>query len=174
MPHIVAKIEPASNGFNFLNIAVGRIAKRKFAQKQDLLEWWRGGEEATAQEYDTLSQKWRALKGEKYTLLWTTETTYYAPADEVYTRRRDMTEAGEVYQAIEDFGLAVLPHIVADLRAGKYDFLQTAIQLTDRRAPVTLEALPVLAEVRAERFLAWWDQNKEQWTIPWPDEEAAP
>jgi hypothetical protein len=178
LPYIMAKIQEAeqqkAQRAVWLSIAVARIAKKQFYLATDALQWWATGREVTADQFHVLRQEWERVRSDKETVLWTAETIYYAPAAEVYTKRRKMTEAGEVYQAVEDLGLAVLPHIVAELRAGKHDFLDMAIELTDRQARVRLESLPVLPEVRAERFLNWWEASKQDWLIPWPDEPTAP
>ncbi len=90
------------------------------------------------------------------------------------TQGRDGVSTVAVYQAIEDLGIAVLPCIVEMLKEGKHDFIDMAVKLTDNKPPVRGEppsTLPVAEELKAERFLRWWEQNKQDWLIPWPEEE---
>jgi hypothetical protein len=163
--------------YHGLCIVVRRLTRFNLPFGPDGLEgWWSGGQRRADEHFANLFRKWRDLKADRETLLWTAETVYYEPSHEVYTKARRLTEAGRVYQAIQDLGIAALPPIAATLAGGEYDFLEIALHLTDHQAPVRQgepASLPVAAELRAKRFLEWWEQNKEKWTIPWPEEASS-
>ncbi len=66
-------------------------------------------------------------------------------------------EAQEKLQAIRDLGVAALPYMMEHVKAGEADLMPTISALTDGA---------VAAGAKPAACLAWWEANKEKWTIP--------
>lgn len=157
-----------------LLLAVLNIVKlRGPAQPHELLAWWHEGEPGVRRRFDDLRQQWHLRKGGVETELWRVATLYHDPDHCLFTRRREMTDAGRAYQAIEDLGIAILPLLVEQFRQGDYEFVDMAYALTDNQPPLPRE-IPLTAERKATAFLAWWEENKQDWLIPWPEPRPEP
>ncbi len=128
--------------------------------------WWREGQKGVDDRFAGLKTKWALLTTAEKMALWTTETFYSKQDRAVQVQRTDVTEAGKVYLAVQDLGIAVLPELVPDLKQGHYEFLDIALTLTGEQA--VLPDLGLSTTERAHAFLVWWEANKEKWTIPWP------
>jgi len=134
------------------------------------LRWWGEGPEFAAQSFRDLRARWPETATPGRRLLWATETYLDTIHGQLHTQQRQLTPAGEVYDAIQCLGIAVLPHIVETLREGEADFLPIALELTDGAGGLGDPTRP--PEVAA--FLEWWEANKQDWLIPWPEEPEEP
>jgi len=182
IPYLMEKMEA---GDWLLATGVSRITRRCFHSSEYpegsalgdvhtiarmLLAWWRGGREATHIRFNELWEKWRTIKAPGRTLLWTAKVYLYDDRGELSTPQAGMefTAAGEIYSAIECLGIAALPLIVQTLNEGHPDLLPIALKLTDGAGGLgDPSRLPPI-----EDFLRWWEANKEDWLIPWPEEHA--
>ncbi len=84
-----------------------------------------------------------------------------------------MTPAGKLYMKIQAVGIGVLPSLVAQMQAGHYEFADMAYNLVNHKAPETDALFPNDSD-RAKALIAWWEQNKQDWLIPWPDTPPPP
>jgi hypothetical protein len=66
-------------------------------------------------------------------------------------------EAEARYQAIKDLGIAALPYMMEKVKAGETALMPAIAYLTDGAVP---------ADSDSEACLAWWEENRERWTIP--------
>ncbi len=130
--------------------------------------WWNEGAKGVDERYAGLKARWATLSTAERTTLWTTEAFYTREDQSLHEQRTRITEAGRVYAAVQGVGIAVLPSLVGDLQKGHFEFLDIALALTGR--PAHLPGIELPATRRAQAFLAWWEQNKQDWLIPWPDE----
>ena len=128
--------------------------------------WWREGPKAVDDRYRALKGRWDMLRVEN-TPLWTSHTWYSGEDQAVHEQRDNVTEAGKEYMAVQDLGIAALPLLATDLREGRLEFLDIAVALAGGGSELSGSSLP--ATTRAKAFLAWWDQHKQDWLIPWPD-----
>jgi len=134
-----------------------------------LTDWWNAEPRRSQQRFSELAERWRQLRAEGQVLLCSQETLF--DVEEQWPKNaRDATELGNTYRSLGALGIAVLPPVMDLTREGDHEFLWLIRELTGGKALITGDTI----EAKAESSLAWWDQNKEQWTIPWPDEEAAP
>ncbi len=70
-------------------------------------------------------------------------------------------------EAIRWLGAAALPRVMEKLEAGDYRMLDVVERRTLGRADVEGET----PDERAAACLAWWEENKQYWLIPFPDRE---
>ncbi len=185
LPLIVAKMkEPGPP--QFLVYAARAIARKAFPRaafagpagwadhRQEAalwVQWLNGGPDAIASAFEQALGQWREAAVGDFVPLWTTETDYDRQMHDTCTMGRKLTPAGEAYQTILDHGVAVLPLLAERFRQGDYDFLPIAMSIAGGQ-PSTPSGKALPAKQRAEAFLAWWDQNKQDWLIPWPDAPA--
>lgn len=182
LPYIMQKIEA---GDWWLARGVYRMTKRRFhrseyAEPSDygdahtkaemLVAWWHSGEKGTRRRFEELYARWGKLKSPERTLLWTAPTYLYDERGTLTSTRAEtqFTEAGEVYDAVQCLGIPVLPQIVDTLRQGQADFLPIALELTEGAGGLGEPTTPP----EPAAFVDWWEANKQDWLIPWPEEEA--
>jgi hypothetical protein len=171
LPLLFTKAHQDPKNEGWMYAAVARIAHCHFDSVEHAVAWWRNGSRETSTKSAELIARWDGLAAGDEVVLWTLETVYLNGYNEVTSRRRNVTPAGQVYQALENMGIAILPHLAEEFKQGKYAFVDMAYALTDNAPPMPQE-IPVSVEGKAKGFLAWWEQNKAQWTIPWPTPEA--
>lgn len=176
LPYLVDRaLQETPSRKEFCELAVGVIVKhRGHWGAPTLAAWWQDGRKRSADGYAVLLAQWEAAlkaSGEgREVVLWTTQTAYRIDLDGVYTHPANVTPAGEAYRGLEGMGIAVLPYLVERMRTGHYEFLDIADGLTDGKAQVPDAGSPPRA--RGQAFLAWWEQNQQDWLIPWPDTPA--
>jgi hypothetical protein len=152
----------------WIGTIVAYIVHRRFSSNEDMMAWWHGGGAGVRQQFAPLLDKWRAYKPDDTgeIPLWTVETEYNVANHELYSPHKVMTAAGEAYQAIQDLGTAVLPLMVDEFKQGDLEFVDMAYAITGNAPPLPNE-IPPTDQGKAKSFLAWWEQNKADWTIPW-------
>jgi len=74
-------------------------------------------------------------------------------------------EAEAQYQAIKDLGIAALPYMMERVKHGDKGLMPAISYLTDSGVP---------GGAQAADCLAWWEKNKEKWTIPFGPLPAEP
>lgn len=74
-------------------------------------------------------------------------------------------EAAGLYQRLKDLGIAALPHMIKRLKEGDTDLIPAISYLTDSA---------VNEDATAAECVEWWEENKDRWTIPFPEPEGAP
>lgn len=183
LPALPALMRRMEDGDALLAAAASQITKRRFeradfggprvygdqrAIAELLVEWWRSGDPGVRQRFDALWEEWQRIRGAEETLLWTEETVLDGTRGELRTRRKAATRAGEVLDSIRSLGIAALPHIVATLSEGEADLLPVALEFTKG---AEISAHPEKPP-RVEEFLVWWETNKQDWLIPWPEEDG--
>jgi len=182
VPLIIAqlKTDPAAH---FLVHALARITHKRVRPadpnavvgNQGLallwVEWFEGGHEQTPTLFRAALSDWRALREKGETLLWTdTFSIHHTPGLYSVRSERDLTPLGDAYQRMSDLGIEALPLIVDAVGGGQVDLVALIPAITNRKAGVSAasdEDLP-------QRTLAWWEANKQDWLIPWPEETQAP
>jgi len=184
LPALPLIMEKMDAGDLWLARGANRMIKRRFhvseyADRADLgdawtiarmlIAWWQQGRAGTENRFRELRARWRELKSPEKTPVWTSRT-HVNDRGYLYTLRTAFTPAGEVYDGLQCLGIAVLPHIVETLKEGEADFLPIALELTDGAGGLGDPTRP--PEVAA--FLEWWEANKQDWLIPWPEEPAGP
>jgi len=152
LPCFFAKLTPtagtAEPAPSLLWAGVWRLTKRNFSKEEleaaprqgqtgDIwFNWWRAGEAGARRDFDTRLAAWHQVKGNAKTVsLWTQETVYLTDYNYLSTPRRQMTPAGDAYQALQDLGLAILPFLAEQFQQGNYEFVDMAYALTDNKPP---------------------------------------
>ncbi len=156
----------------FLKMAIAVIAKdwSCYPASGGYADWWRHGHERTAAAFGGLMAQWSQCLRAQDTTLWTTRTFYSKEKNDI-REEKALTPAGQVYWGIERLGTAVLPYLVEQMQAGHYEFASMAYRLTDNKPPEP-DLLIASSKTRTEKFLTWWEQNKQDWIMPWPDTPA--
>jgi len=147
VPLIVERIEQEPEDFHLAG-AVAHITKRYFGQS----------EVPEGKLYDARSQAqlyvrwWRQGRKE-------TPRAFEALYDAWRTLKRhnETGQAAAKYQSIVWLGIDGLPLIMDKVKAGDADLLPAVNQLTDN----ALGDQPTTASA-----VAWWEANKEKWTLP--------
>ena len=116
------------------------------------------GYDGAAKEFREVAAEWYALKEQGPLELWTDTTVFDDEDKELETKRR-RTALGEVYRKIENLGIFVLPALIEEVKAGRYDFFPVIRYLTDGKAPRGWGA-------RAGKVcVEWWEENKTDWLV---------
>lgn len=134
------------------------------------INWWDVDRVKTPVLYDEYKQKWNSLKDSDNTeksdfglpLLWVNQVAYGGQWGLVEYQRRHVTEMGTVYSSITDLGIDVLPLIVRDIEKGYLDFIPIFVEITR----LDIGSDRSTAPQRAQFILAWWEDHKDEWTIP--------
>ena len=71
-------------------------------------------------------------------------------------------EARECQEEIRKVGIAGLPMIMEKIKQGDAELIPVVTRLTDRK---------VEANASAKQCLAWWQENREKWLIPFPNNQ---
>jgi hypothetical protein len=96
-------------------------------------------------------------EGRKQTGLW---------HQSIWQEWRDLKKQGkeqaakDKYQRLIDLGIAALPVIMEKVAAGDRELVPLVSQLTTAK---------VDPNASIEQCVSWWEQNKEQWLIPFPN-----
>jgi len=125
--------------------------------------WWKEGRQQTSTDFDRLYARWKELKA-KGDLVFQRDSYIITYDDEqkniIQKRDQQRTELADVYDAINDMGVDVLPLLVEKFVAKDYDMLPIFRELT--------HIVPRGRDV-AERVaycVKWWDANRGEWLIP--------
>jgi hypothetical protein len=139
------------------------------------LRWWDREHARTPQRFAELYEVWKQTK-RQWMVLGSYELVYDDSFKGIWYSRRAQTKDGELLDEIKALGIAALPFMMEKIKEGDYDMLPVIAQLTDGGAADAEPLADQPLEERARRCLEWWEKNKEQWTIPFPDagEAAAP
>ncbi len=178
VPYIVAKLN-APDG-HFLIFALSSITAKRFSPAELAgrqsnqavaalwLDWWRGGTGGVKTAFGQAVAKWRANKAGN-PRLWTEEVSYDTATGTLMLKETPVSPAGEAYLATQYQGIAVLPYLAEQFRAGNDDFADIALTIAGHQ-PTLPQDTPPTAAIKAKAFLSWWEQNKQDWLIPWPKE----
>ncbi len=134
---------------------------------ESLSEWWAAGPKRSEERFAELAARWRGLREAGETVLWSEEAVFQTD-QQWWKVRREETALGETFRALTALGIVILPAVVEATRAGDLDFLWLARELTGGEAMVIGDT----ARDKADSFLQWWEANKQDWLIPWPEEDA--
>lgn len=144
--------------------ALPEVERRKpDARTVATLRWWNDDRPRTREIFEGLYARWRALraKGETTFTREVTLRVYDEKNRSVVTRREvQKTELADVYAALGDMGIDILPLIMAQLQAGETELLPLVRDLTH----VTARGATV--EERTRWLLKWWESNKGNWLVP--------
>jgi hypothetical protein len=147
LPYLVEKRLQDPN-FTWAGSAWGYIARVSTSPsvsrwaKEPITAWWQGGKRQAIERFDLLNNERKKLKA-----------------------RGLSTEEAVVRKSIRALGIAALPLIVDQLRAGDADLIETIQQITEGASKI----VGVTTEERIASCLAWWQDNKEKWLIPFPN-----
>jgi hypothetical protein len=133
-----------------------------------LLAWWEAGQKGTTERFERAYSEWNRLKV-RQSLLSVLHRTYTDHIEAISTSPVEVTEMGKVFENITGLGLGALPPMMERLRGGDYGVLPFIAQITGEEATPLSPDLRQPIEERARLCLEWWDKNKEQWTVPFPD-----
>jgi len=134
---------------------------------ESLSEWWAAGPTRSEDRFAELAARWRGLRGGGETLLWS-EKAVFQTEEQWWKVVHEETELGETFRGLTALGIVILPAVVEATRAGDLDFLWLARELTGGQALVIGDT----PRAKADGFLQWWEANKQDWLIPWPEAEA--
>ena len=113
--------------------------------------WWDGGQSLADWRFESLYGQWRAAKS-----------------------RASADEASGLLVKVRDIGLPALPPMIEKVSTGEAQLLPVVQDLTSGAATTTGST----PQERTQACVAWWNQNKAKWLIPFPDQvaltEAAP
>ena len=89
-------------------------------------------------------------------------------AESLYTKWKDNKskkqpdEARNHLDSIRALGIAALPIIIEKTKKGDTEFIEILSELTDNK---------VKKDATAAECLKWWNENKEDWLIPFPNKQ---
>jgi hypothetical protein len=156
----------AAPGDHFVGWAVQSVSRcQRLREGWSLEQWWeRGGPDEAY--LAALYAKWKAAKRGEKPVLWTEQVTFL-DHDKKIGRPREWTPAGRAWEALRDVGLPIIPFANERFREDDYDLYEIVRELTDNKAPEGPVTGPPGRRWRQE-YLAWWEQHKDEWTIPFP------
>lgn len=150
VPYMVEKIE---KGNWVLSDAVSEITRKRFEEDERPADY-RGG----SQDYAKLITQWwpkaRKETPQRFTKL--------------YSEWKDLKNQGKQDEArekslqIDGLGIAALQMIFEKIELGDTDLIPIVAKLTKEK---------VKNNAAVTECLAWWQQNKEQWLIPFPNKK---
>jgi len=152
LPYIIEKIEQGDwrLGGCVLMISKKRFYRSDYADVRAYgdaittagmyVEWWHEGRKDTVEQFETLYQQWKDLRGQGQ--------------DE---------GAADKYERIRGLGIAALPYIIKKVEQGDVDLIPLVSRLTSGAggAPDAISSTASAAEC-----LDWWNKNKQRWTLP--------
>jgi len=141
------------------------------AQRDEIMGWWERGPGGVREEFERLKVEWteRVPEGADRVWLYRVETSLVVGYGHLSSTQPIPTDAGRTYLAVEALGIAVLPILLEEVEAGNVEWLPLILRLTDGAPPVNSM---LSAEMRVAQVREWWDANKQEWLIPWPEDEA--
>lgn len=131
---------------------------------ESVADWSAAEPERSLARFEELAAQWDRQRAEGAALLWSQEYTLLDQRHRAANARKE-TELGKTYRSISALGIVVLPAVMEKIRAGKTDCLYFADELTRGNAQYWGET----GAERAQHCLEWWEQNKRDWLIPWPE-----
>jgi len=146
----------------------GGIKRGSRAKVQMYIDWWDTQASKTPQRFDKLYAEWKALKSNPAPTLLATTKYLYDDAQKRMVEVHQRTRAGKALDSIKMLGIAALPCMMERIGDGDYDMLPLVEELTDGATRA-----PGRASERARFCLAWWEENKQNWIIPFPDSDLA-
>jgi hypothetical protein len=147
LPYLVEKRieDPTFTWASWIRTSVARVCTDPAVNpwaREFTTTWWRGGKKQVAQRFDLLNSERKSLKAKGI------------PKEEAAMRR-----------SIRALGIAALPLIMDELRAGDPNLIEIVQQLTGGEAKIEGET----AAEKTASCLTWWEENKERWLIPFPN-----
>jgi hypothetical protein len=79
-----------------------------------------------------------------------------------YKTKKASVDAEKSYKTIKSLGIAVLPEMIKKIEGGEIEFISSVSQLTDNQ---------IKEDANAFECLEWWQKNKEDWLIPFPNKQ---
>ena len=76
--------------------------------------------------------------------------------------KNQFNEARNNQDSIRALGIAALPIIIEKIKEGDTEFIETLSELTDNK---------VKKDATAAECLKWWNENKEDWLVPFPNKQ---
>jgi len=141
------------------------------SQRDAVARWWADGARAIDAAFRDLRAAWHAEAGEGVdeVVLYSLEMRLRPGYGSISQSRPIPTAPGRIYLRVEALGIAVLPVLLEEVEAGNVEWLPLILRLTGGAPPVN-SMLSV--EMRAAQVREWWEANKQDWLIPWPQDEA--
>ena len=136
---------------------------------ESVTDWSAAEPSRSLARFEELAAQWERQRADGAALLWSQEHTLLDERHRAANVRKE-TELGKTYRSISALGIVVLPAVIDKIRAGKTDYLYLADELTQGNA----EFWGKTADEQVKHCLDWWEQNKQDWLIPWPAEVTAP
>lgn len=140
------------------------------SQRDAVAAWWTGGAPGIDGTFSDLHAAWHEAVGQgtDEVVLYTLEMRLRPGYGSMSQSRPIPTAPGRIYLRVEALGIAVLPMLLEEVEAGHVEWLPLIIRLTDGAPPVN----PMLTvEMRVAQVREWWEANKQDWLIPWPEED---
>ncbi len=142
VPYIIEAMRDESYPYAFhLRVALSRISRRRWVVEGVLRA-------SNARRAQMWAQWWQG--GQKLT-------------DEMFT---DAYKVDDV-KRIAALGWGAMPRIVEKLKEGDEDLMKAVRQIA--LVEVRLKRIPSEAVEDSESWIAWWEKNKGDWAIPFPD-----
>jgi hypothetical protein len=125
-------------------------------------EWWQEGRQRTAADFARLYTRWKELKahGDLVFLRDVYVITYDDEQKAVVTKRtQQRSELAEVYDAMKNMGVDILPLIIEQFIDKDYDLLPIFRELTH------IVPRGQNLDERIAYCVKWWEGNKGDWVI---------
>lgn len=158
--------------FGFATAQKRLTSNRDDPYRAALRQWWEGGGTRARQQFDAALEKWDRAKGKKdgQTVLFSTDSILYRDGF-VTTLAPKETPAGKAYRELYELGAPVLPFLMERIEAGDVELLPAFQKITlGQFPPPTMQN----GEQRIADARKWWEANRAQWLIPWPDTPNEP
>ena len=124
--------------------------------------WWQEGRAQTAADFDRLYARWKELKAKGLVFVRDVYVVTYDDEMKTVVPKRDLqrTELADVYDALNDMGIDILPLIAEKFAAKDYDLLPIFRDLT--------HVVPRGRDLdeKVAYCVKWWEANKGEWIIP--------
>jgi hypothetical protein len=79
-----------------------------------------------------------------------------------YNTQSMSVEADKMYNRIKALGIAAFPKMINKIEEGDTEFIAAISQLTENQ---------IKKDATRTEALSWWEQNKEDWLIPFPNKQ---
>ncbi|MHB0937611.1 MAG: hypothetical protein ACYDCO_06140 [Armatimonadota bacterium] len=123
--------------------------------------WWKDGRGQTSAEFDRLYARWKELKAQGLVFVRDVYVVTYDDETKTVVPKRDLqrTELADVYDALENMGIDILPLIVEQFAAKDYDLLPIFRELTH------IVPRGRNLDEKVAYCVKWWEANKGEWLI---------
>jgi hypothetical protein len=156
-----SKIEKSENKAVILELSVAEVPNQ---EPSKFLQTWAVGSNFWSEfkKYDT-----GYIELEAYVIgTWLKERFDNLYAEWVNLKKQaNVDKTKEKYDQIIKFGIATVPYMIDTIKDGDISLIPAVSEVTKQRVTRTKYKFEVESSATREETLAWWEKNKERWSI---------